>query len=114
MNEIPPKSSGSALSKAISIAIALILLCAIISIIGFFWLFPIFGIAVAFTTGAFGVLIAIVILLSIALLLFFIVPFILVFLISILSLIAVIVSIIFFPIIFPIVIPILIILLVIG
>lgn len=102
-------NTNHSLSRILLICIALIVVTGMISALGF-WLLPVFGVALAVTTGAWAIVIASVILLTVALLLFFIIPFFLIILISVLAFLWVLGSIIFFPITFPVVIPLLIIL----
>ncbi len=103
---IPPRRE-SGIRKALIISIALIL----ISVIGFYFFFPILGIALVISAGAWGLVIATIAAFTIAVLLFFIIPGILVFLISSFAFVWVILAIILFPILFPIIIPIFILLL---
>lgn len=109
-----PQKATSSTTTAILIAMCFILASALISVIGIYWILPALGIVIAFSAGAWGVLIASVVVLTIALLLFFIIPFIFVILLSLLSLMGAIIAIVFFPILFPIVVPLLILLMVIG
>lgn len=102
----PNHQQNSSHNKPLLIAILLIFL----SIACFYLVFPIFGITLAITGIAWGILIGTIALFSIAALLFFIIPGILILGISIIAFIWVILAIIFFPVIFPVVIPIFIIL----
>ncbi|HVV69012.1 MAG TPA: hypothetical protein VHE99_08300 [Gammaproteobacteria bacterium] len=101
----PQKMSG--IGKALCIAIVLILL----SVIGSYIFFPLLGIAVVISTGAWGLIILTIAIFTIAVLLFFVIPGILVFLISSFAFVWVVLAIVLFPILFPIIMPVFILLL---
>lgn len=111
LNQIPPPPKrASSFSRALLIAIALIL----IAVLGFHLLMPILGITLAVSMAAWGAIIATIVFFCIAALLFFIVPAVLIIALSLLALFWVVVAVILFPILFPVIVPVFIILLFIG
>lgn len=94
-------------SKALIVAIALILLC----VVGFHLLLPLLGIAIVMSGAAWGIIVATITLFAIAGMLFFIIPGILIALLSLFAFGWVILAIVLFPFVFPLVMPIFIILL---
>ena len=103
----PRPAKNSAIRKALCIAIILILLSAL----GSYLLFPLLGIAIVLSAGAWGLIIVTAAIFTIAALLFFIIPGILIFLISSFAFVWVIFALVLFPILFPIIMPVFILLL---
>ncbi len=102
--------AASQSKKILLWAIILILL----SVVGFYLLLPLLGIAIVMSATAWGVVVTTIVLFAIAILLFFVIPGILVILLSLFALGWTIVAIVLFPFLFPLVMPVFIILLAIA
>ncbi len=86
---------------ALLLAIALIFL----SVIGFYFAFPLLGIVFVMSATIWGVIVATIVVFSIALLLFFVIPGFMIFLLSGFAFIWMLLAILLFPILFPIIMP---------
>lgn len=93
--------------KALIIAVIAIL----VLVVGFHLIFPLLGIAIAVTAGAWGVIIATIVVFSVGLMLFFIFPGIIILLFCLFAFVWVLLSVILFPFVFPLFVPLLVILL---
>ncbi len=102
-----PKSEGdSSIKKALLIA----LIAMVVLLVGWHLLLPILGVAAVFTAGAWGVIMATIVLVAAAVLLFYIFSGIGILIVCVLSGVWIVFSIALFPFIFPLLIPLLILL----
>jgi len=100
------EKSNSKLSKALIVAVALMLIC----VIGFHLFFPLLGIAIVMSAGAWGMVTGTIVIFCIGIMMLFMVPGILLFLLCLFAFGWTILAIVLFPFIFPLVMPLLIIL----